>query len=537
MLTPVFILGLLFGLITESHGQDNKLVVDLGYAKYNGFVGEKGMNQWFGIRYAAPPTGNNRFREPQDPADNPEVQQANKRTPVCHSSPSTKLNPDQSEDCLFLNVFAPAKETKPRAVLVWFQGGGLNSNADANGDGSSLIAAADNDLVVVTFNFRVGVHGFLASKEVKKDGNLNAGLLDQRKVLHWVQKNIHLFGGDPERVTIGGGSAGGGAVSLHLTAYGGKNENLFSAAVGESASYGVQYTVEESQYQYDALVKRVKCDKAPDTLKCLRDLDIKTLSENNPNVPVPGGGGGTPVYMWSNHIDGDFTPDWSYNLYETGKFVKVPVIFGACSNEGTTFTPKNLANQSEIDNFMKNNYPKLTEEDLATAASLYPVPDKPEYPDSTQFWRPLADMYGHMRYNCPGLYMSGSYPRVGGMNTSWSYRWDVARPANLANGNGVTHVAEGGAVWGSYKKEDPESALQPIIQSYWTSFIRSHDPNTHRLKDAPEWLGYTEGEDSSGANRRMLFVNDPKKVAIETIIGLLQKRCKFWHSIGAKIGQ
>jgi carboxylesterase type B len=94
-------------------------------------------------------------------------------------------------------VFAPPKETKPRAVLVWFQGGGLNSNADANGDGSSLIAAAENDLVVVTFNYRVGVHGFLASKEVKKDGNLNAGLLDQRKLLHWVQKNIHLVSQTP----------------------------------------------------------------------------------------------------------------------------------------------------------------------------------------------------------------------------------------------------------------------------------------------------------------------------------------------------
>jgi carboxylesterase type B len=70
----------------------------------------------------------------------------------------------------------------------------LNALSDPNSDGSSLIAAASNDLIVVTFNYRVGVHGFLASKEVKKDGNPNAGLLDQRKVLQWVQKNIHLVG-------------------------------------------------------------------------------------------------------------------------------------------------------------------------------------------------------------------------------------------------------------------------------------------------------------------------------------------------------
>jgi hypothetical protein len=78
MLTPVFILGLVIGLISESHAQQSNLLVDLGYAKYNGAAGAKGINEWLGIRFAAPPTGNNRFREPQDPAVNTNVQQANK---------------------------------------------------------------------------------------------------------------------------------------------------------------------------------------------------------------------------------------------------------------------------------------------------------------------------------------------------------------------------------------------------------------------------------------------------------------------------
>jgi carboxylesterase type B len=190
-----------------------------------------------------------------------------------------------------------------------------------------------------------------------------------------------------------------------------------------------------------------------------------------------------------------------------------------------------------VNNFMRNSFPKLTDEQLATAADLYPASSKPQFPDSSPYWRPAADLYGHMRYNCPGLYMSGSYPRVGGVNASWNYHWDVKRPENVANGLGVTHVAESSALWGRYKATDPEKALEPVIQAYWTSFIRSHNPNTFKLKTAPEWTGYFEGDDTKGAHGRLHFGNDPGKVAIETVAQAIQERCKFWNDIGAKIGQ
>jgi carboxylesterase type B len=111
---------------------------------------------------------------------------------MCFTTPSTTYDAKFKEDCLFLNVFAPTKVNGSHPVYVFFQGGGFNDLSEPNLDGNSLINAADHDLVIVTFNYRVGPWGFLASKEVQADGQINAGLLDQRKVLHWIQQYIHL---------------------------------------------------------------------------------------------------------------------------------------------------------------------------------------------------------------------------------------------------------------------------------------------------------------------------------------------------------
>ena len=113
-----------------------------------------------------------------------------KHGPVCISSPSTGVPGGQSEDCLFADVYAPTDTSKLHPVFVFIQGGGFASNASPNLNGSPLVEAGDNDIVVVTFNYRVGPWGFLASKEVQADGDLNVGNLDQRALLQWVQSYI-----------------------------------------------------------------------------------------------------------------------------------------------------------------------------------------------------------------------------------------------------------------------------------------------------------------------------------------------------------
>ena len=436
------------------------------------------------------------------------------------------MDPAHKEDCLFLNVFAPTAAGKPRPVFVYFQGGGFNSLSYPDMDATDLINAGDNDMIVIGFNYRVSAFGFLASKEVQANGDINVGLLDQRKVLQWVQKYIHLFGGDPKHVTIGGASAGGASVDLQLAAYGGRDDGLFHASAAESQSFGAQLTISESQYQYDGLVSRTGCSSAKDTLACLRALDINVLAANNINMPTPGGGGGDPVYMYSNVIDGTFTPDYTYKLFAEGKFVKVPMIFGDDTNEGTVFTPSDINNYTQVNTFLKNNFAKLTAAQLAQIDHFYPKAE--QFSGRGAYWRTAANAYGEMRYNCPGIYLS-SVATSNGL-PSYNYHWDVLSAANAASGIGVPHTDESGSIWGTAGA--PESALNPTIQAYWTSFIRTKDPNTHKLKSAPTW-----GKWDAAGMHRLHFVNDPTQVAMETVPADQKERCSYLSSIGGILGQ
>lgn len=141
------------------------------------------------------------------------------------------------------------------------------------------------------------------------------------------------FGGDPKHVTIGGGSAGAASVALQLAAYGGRDDGLFQATAAESSSFGPQLTITQSQYQYDALVVSTNCNATEDTLACLRNKTTEQLDAvNSGNINYPfGNTTGPPLFMYTNVIDGNFTADYTYNMFAQGKYVKVPAIWGAVS--------------------------------------------------------------------------------------------------------------------------------------------------------------------------------------------------------------
>ena len=113
-----------------------------------------------------------------------------------------------------------------------------------------------------------------------------------------------------------------------MTAYGGKDQGLFAAAHAESPSFGYVRTVEQSQYQYDGLVKRVNCTTANNRLSCLRSLSADTLASRNINFPTTNGANGLPAYMWSNVIDGNLIRDQTYRQFGAGNFTKIPTIYG-----------------------------------------------------------------------------------------------------------------------------------------------------------------------------------------------------------------
>ncbi|ODH39832.1 hypothetical protein ACO22_01775 [Paracoccidioides brasiliensis] len=468
-------------------------LVNLGYAKYRGVQNPGGVTHWLGMRYAAPPLSQLRFAAPKDPLKETKDQIADQHGLACLG---TRVVPHKhtSEDCLFINVYAPSK-AKPNAklpVYFYIQGGGFNGLAGSRLNGTGIIEASAMNVIVVTFNYRVGLYGFLAGKEIKEKASLNNGLKDQIKALEWVKAHINKFGGDPNHVTIGGNSAGAASVYYLLTAFGGKSVNTFHAAAAGSPSFGTQLTIKESQYMYNNLVKNTKCN-GKDSLACLRKMDAANIQRLDKTYPLPGSNA-PPLFMYSPTIDGDLITDYTYRLIGAGKIKKVPTIFGSDTNEGTVFIPKETKSFKESDDFLKNQFPALQQKHLDKIHKLFPKTND-DFPNSGPYWRQASNAYGNMRYNCPALALSLASSTWGNHEKAWHFHYDVDDPPSTKSGVGVGHTADLPAIWGpahgygpqSYMRGGVNAPIVPLMQSYWTSFIRSYDPNTHRAKGSPKW--------------------------------------------------
>ncbi|KAL4977824.1 Alpha/Beta hydrolase protein [Aspergillus desertorum] len=520
-------------------------VIDLQYARYRGETLSNGVTQWLGIRYAAPPVGPLRFAAPQDPEYEDGVQDATQHGPVCIQVSRYPIPGGSSEDCLFLDVYAPATSRRDSSrllpVYVFIQGGGFSSNGNPYYNGSGLIQASDMNIVVVNFNYRVGPYGFLAGSEILESGSVNNGLKDQIQVLKWVQKHIRKFGGDPNHVVIGGDSAGGASVTLLLSAYGGRDDGLFHAAAAESQSFGTMLTVDESQFAYDNLVNRTGCSDAGDSLDCLRNLDIEDLQRENIVTPFPGAQR-RPLYMYGPTIDNDLVPDYTYSLFKQGKFIHVPVIFGDVTNEGTKFVPEDLASDSAAYVWLQAQWPALTSEHFSSIHEYYlqDLNTTRPFPNATRYWRPVSDVYGEIRYVCPGIALNAAYAKAGVPN--WNYHYAVQDPEDEASGLGVYHVVELNAIWGpenvwwsdTISQPPPHSyftsnaPIIPVMQGYWTSFIRSFDPNTHRHRGSPRWETWGRLE--------RLFVRT-NETRMELVPTDQRERCQYLTSIGVELRQ
>jgi para-nitrobenzyl esterase len=297
-----------------------------------------GVNVFFGIRYAQPPVGTLRWKPPQAP--NPGQGSILAATP---GHTCTQGRPTDSEDCLFLNVYTPsnANARSRLPVFVWIHGGALTSGAGSDYDPSVMVA--NNDIIVVTINYRLGSLGFLAASVLaatqadafQNIGDAgNYGLMDQQFALAWVQRNIGAFGGDPNAVTIGGESAGGLSVSSQLASTN-TGRNLFRGAIIESGGY--MYHDVPSLATYQTLSNTFAQDDANKfcggslTLTCLQGLAPATqlfFSEG-----VFGGFGIAPNFGTK------ILPRDLHTAFSTGQFNRVPVLQGTNANEGRLFEP------------------------------------------------------------------------------------------------------------------------------------------------------------------------------------------------------
>ena len=511
-------------------GQAVYPVVELGYGKYSGTSLENGLTQWLGMRYAAAPTGENRFSAPKVPDPFDGVVAASTYGPGCQGIGSP--DPGFTEDCLFVDVFAPTGANTDSKLPVYFflQGGGLEA-AEGHYNGSGLILAANMNMITVTITYRVGVFGFLASSEIQKGGSLNLGFRDQRQALQWVQENIAQFGGDPDHVVLGGQSAGAGSVMHHLVANNGTNYKLFQAALMQSQSVPPVRTVEASQYQYDNITERTGCNNATDTLACLRSLDAETLLAGVKRDPYPNGAGGSPVFPFNPVIDNDFVTALPVQSFSSGNFIKVPTIFGDDNDEGTVFTPHHIGTTSQSRIFIKNNFPNITSSQLDKYSDMYGFENDT---DASDYWKKASTAYGETRYNCPGIHLSQLVTQNGN-DKVWNWRYDVVDPGQTASGDDVAHGSEMGAIWGPPYFEDAVKSLSttnqnvvPIIQGYWTSFVQTLDPNEKRANRAPVWEQWT------GRNRLKLVADG---TAMENVSDPQWGRCGYMAQISIDLRQ
>ncbi|GAB7356848.1 hypothetical protein MBLNU459_g7721t1 [Dothideomycetes sp. NU459] len=459
--------------------------------------------------------------------------------PICIGLNQKAVAGSISEDCLFLNVFTPSNATSTSKLPVWFfiQGGGFNTNANSNYNGTEVVTKSGMNVIFVNMNYRVGGFGFLASEKVRADGDLNAGLLDQRKALMWVKKYIAQFGGDPDHVVIHGESAGAGSVGIHLTAYGGRNDDLFVGAVAQSPFFPTQSNVSNLEWQFDRFATAAGCTNDSKAMTCLRSLDTVALQPANVGSAYPGHSK-APLFYFTPAIDGVMIQDYPVRLFQAGNHVQVPLMVGDETNEGSAFAV-NASTQGDISSFFTTNYPRLTAANTADINNLYPL--MAPLPRHAAYFPSASAAYGESTFICPGLLMSQSLSS-GQTQNVWNYRFNVTSVGTLAGGLGTPHTFDTAAILGVDFQGPPTSPtgvsfetynaeIVPILMDYYISFIRTLSPNTLENEAAPVWLPFLE----TGTQQRLLL--EINHTRMEDVPQAQQDRCKFWRTLASVTGQ
>ena len=441
--------------------------------RYNGLIAS-----FLGIPYAASPVGDLRFAPPQPHAAWTAPLAATQYGSPC---PQTdRLNSASTdEDCLFLNVYAPALGAPNRPVMVFIHGGSFNAGnggitpPPGGPDYSGVDIANRSGVVVVTLNYRLSLLGFLATPALDADNGRpsgNYGLQDQQQALRWVKQNIAAFGGDPNNVTIFGQSAGGISVLYQLVSP--DAAGLFSRAILESSDDGNSVTLPAVEALYNPVITALGCDPANNTAACLRAVPVANFLA----LQTAGVNGGP-------FLDGRTVPAAPTALIGAGQFNRVPVVAGTTANEGSYFiaVATNAANP---------NAPLTAAQVTATIAADFPAGATQilaAYPFSN-YASPadaLATIATDSFFACPTdnvRALAAAYAPV------YGYEFNQPNPVlnfPVPSAPGVTrgdsHTAELAYVFGHNGAGQPlsggDALLSQQIINYWTSFAASGNVN------------------------------------------------------------
>ena len=472
-------------------------VVDTAYGPVRGIVDGKSMT-WKGVRYGAPPIGDLRFRAPQPPERWTEVADADAFGFACQQPPvptfPLDLGAAKSEDCLFLNIWAPSG-TAPgdaKAVMVWLHGGAymLGSGSQPLYDGQRL--AAGGDVLVVTLNYRIGVFGFLdlSQHSGRRTFDSNIGLRDVLAALRWVRDNIAAFGGDPSRVTLFGESAGAGIVTTMLAIP--QAEGLFTGAIAQSSPATSVYEQSRAQRVTHQVLEHLGI-AAADAHR-IAEVDVPALLSATKKVfdEVPVRNPGTLAFV--PIIDGDLLHDYPVQLARQGKTNPVPLIIGTNRNEAALFrlmrspllpiTPKAI---TSMFNEIAAEQPDLQLPTVEQLGSTYRAKGR---------GMRIASDVG---FRMPTVWLAEGHCRVAPV---YLYRFDYSTPIMKMLLVGAAHATELPYVWGTLGAPKdvtlkmggakPAKALSKRVRTRWTNFAATAKPTGPAGE--PDWTPYQESD-------------------------------------------
>ena len=437
---------------------------------------EDGLTVYKGIPFAAPPVGELRWKAPQPASKWDGVRQAIKFAPA----PIQGGNPPsgKSEDCLYLNVWTPAKSTNEHIpVLVWIYGGGFGfgSTSEPVYSGEKL---AKKGVVLVSIAYRVGQLGFLVHPELSAESpnhvSGNYGLLDMIAGLQWIKKNIAALGGDPNKVTIFGESAGGIAVSMLCASPLAKG--LFEGAISQSGgSFGPSRTT-----TYPGENQKRLNDAEKDGEAFAKSAGVSSIAELRKidADKLPGGRG---IGMSWPIIDGYVIPDDQHKLYEAGKYNDTPILIGYNSDEGSSFWPPKTPGDYIAG--VKTRYGKFAD-DLIKA---YPVGDSTVPKTARDLSRDAA--FGWHTWSWAQLQAKTGKSKV--FYYYFDQHPDYPQDSPKA-GYGSPHGQDVAYVFQHLDSSNPQTTktdqeISEAMATYWTNFAKYGDPNG---KGVPTWPAF-----------------------------------------------